>query len=88
MNLISICFISFFSLIFTRISLFLCGLYYLLNDLVYFIEFEIVSLNSCSVLITLLLDWISLLFISFVLLISSLVIFYRLKYIEIDLNNT
>jgi len=54
--------------------------------LVYFIEWEILIIFSCSFIIVLLLDWISLLFISFVLLISSLVIIYRKNYIEIDKN--
>jgi NADH-ubiquinone oxidoreductase chain 5 len=55
-------------------------------DLVYFIEWEIISLNSISVVITFLFDWISLIFISFVLLISSLVIFYRNEYMQEDYN--
>lgn len=49
-----------------------------------FIEWEILSLNSINVVITLLLDWISLIFIGFVLFISSIVIFYRNNYIEGD----
>jgi NADH-ubiquinone oxidoreductase chain 5 len=55
-------------------------------DLVYFIEWEIISLNSISVVITFLFDWLSLIFISFVLLISSLVIFYRNEYMQEDYN--
>lgn len=43
-------------------------------------------MNSVRIVITFLFDWISLLFISFVLLISSLVIFYRKEYIKRDLN--
>ena len=55
-------------------------------DFTLFIEWEILSLNSSSVVIRILLDWISLFFISFVLFISSIVIFYRDQYIEGDLN--
>lgn len=44
------------------------------------------SLNSISIVITFLFDWIRLLFISFVLIISSLVIFYRTEYISGDYN--
>jgi len=83
--IISICFISFIFLISVRIRIFLSSLYFLINDLVYFIEWEIVSLNSNIIVITFLFDWISLLFMSFVLLISSLVIFYRKEYILGDI---
>nr|QNV11552.1 NADH dehydrogenase subunit 5 [Dynatosoma fuscicorne] len=86
MNFISICKISFFSLFLISVSLFISSMNFMMNDLVYFIEFEIVSLNSCSVLMTLLLDWMSLLFMSFVLLISSLVIFYSDEYMSEDKN--
>ena len=48
--------------------LFVCGLFFVLNDLVYFVEWEIITLNSSRVVITFLLDWISLIFIGFVFL--------------------
>lgn len=84
--LINYCKISFYFLLSIRISLFLIRLKFLLTDLVYFIEWEVLSLQSISIVITFLFDWISLIFISFVLLISSLVIFYRNQYIEEDYN--
>jgi len=49
-----------------------------------FIEFNILSINSVSILMTVYLDWITLLFISFVLFISSIVIIYRGEYIRGD----
>lgn len=58
----------------------------MLINLVYFIEWEVVSLHSISIVITFLFDWIRLIFISFVLLISSLVIFYSNQYIAEDFN--
>ena len=70
----------------TRITLFFLRVKFLLRELVYFIEWEIVSLISTSIVITFLFDWISLIFISFVLLISSLVIYYRKEYIADDYN--
>lgn len=85
MHIISICFISFIFLFMTRISLFTLRINFIINDFTYFIEWEIVRLNSSIVVITFLFDWISLLFISFVLLISSLVIFYRKEYIHGDI---
>jgi len=55
-------------------------------DLSYFIEWHIISINSCSVVITLILDWISLIFIRFVIFISAIVLFYRGGYISGDIN--
>lgn len=50
----------------------------------FFIEFDIITINRSSIVFTLLFDWISLIFISFVLLISSIVIIYRKEYIAGD----
>lgn len=83
---ISICFIRFIFLILIRLIFFYCRLIFIFFDLVYFIEWELVSVNSSIVVMTFLFDWISFLFISFVLLISSLVIFYRKDYILGDEN--
>lgn len=52
--------------------------------MIYFLEWEVLSLHSISILITFLFDWIRLLFISFVLLISRLVILYRKEYMSED----
>lgn len=85
-NLVNYCKNRFYILISIRFTLFIFRLKFLLNDLIYFIEWEIVSLHSLSIVITFLFDWIRLIFISFVLLISSLVIFYRDQYIREDFN--
>lgn len=66
--------------------MFFLGLNFICIDTVILLEFELVSFNSLGFFITILLDWISLLFISFVLYISSIVIFYREGYIRGDLN--
>lgn len=83
---ISICFIRFIFLFIIRLTLFIFRVKFLFFRTVYFIEWELITLNSSSISITLLLDWISLLFISFVLLISSLVIYYRKEYMAEDKN--
>lgn len=57
-----------------------------MNDLIIFFEWEIISFNSIRIVISILLDWISLLFIIFVLIISSSVIFYRKSYMKSELN--
>nr|YP_009995266.1 NADH dehydrogenase subunit 5 [Ochthebius remotus]QNP09656.1 NADH dehydrogenase subunit 5 [Ochthebius remotus] len=71
----------FFSLIFFFFSLNL-----MILDYSVMLEFELMSLNSCSILMTILLDWMSLLFMSFVLFISSMVVFYSQEYMFGDIN--
>nr|AVN67782.1 NADH dehydrogenase subunit 5 [Periplaneta brunnea] len=69
-------------------SLFLIyvGFYFIMNDIIYFIEWEIISLNSGSIIMTFLFDWMSLMFLGFVFFISSLVILYSDDYMAGDLN--
>nr|YP_009945207.1 NADH dehydrogenase subunit 5 [Hierodula longa]QOE17707.1 NADH dehydrogenase subunit 5 [Hierodula longa] len=85
MMYLSLCFISFFFLLFFSLISFMFSMFFIMNDLIYFIEWEIVSLNSTSIVMTLLLDWMSLLFMSFVMLISSLVILYSEDYMSSDI---
>nr|UFY98542.1 NADH dehydrogenase subunit 5 [Piophila megastigmata]UFY98555.1 NADH dehydrogenase subunit 5 [Piophila megastigmata] len=86
MKYLSICSISFIILISFSLSFFNMAVWYLLNDLCYFIEWEVVSLNSMSIVMTFLFDWMSLLFMSFVLMIASLVIYYSSEYMSSDVN--
>nr|ARH54936.1 NADH dehydrogenase subunit 5 [Cis micans] len=78
------------SLIFSFFSFtsFFVGLYFLLNKFIYFLEFDLLELNSSTIVMTFYFDWKSLIFISFVFFISSMVIFYSSEYmgdtIEID----
>nr|URX54182.1 NADH dehydrogenase subunit 5 [Neotermes sp. 5 AB-2022a] len=83
---LSICFISFIFLLISGVLLFFAGFYFVLNDLIYFIEWDIITLNSGSVVMTFLLDWMSLSFMGFVFFISSLVILYSEDYMHGDLN--
>lgn len=66
--------------------MFIIIIYFIRSSLVVFLEWEIISLNSLRIKISILLDWISLLFIIFVLLISSVVIYYRKRYIRSEIN--
>nr|AWB99181.1 NADH dehydrogenase subunit 5 [Anopheles eiseni geometricus] len=84
--LINYCKISFYFLMSISLLLFFISLKFLLKDLVYFIEWEVLSLQSMSIVMTFLFDWMSLMFMSFVLLISSLVIFYSNQYMGEDYN--
>uniref|UniRef100_UPI0030030EC2 NADH dehydrogenase subunit 5 n=1 Tax=Phyllothelys werneri TaxID=1661847 RepID=UPI0030030EC2 len=82
---LSLCLISFFLLMLFSLLSFMFSMYFIMNNLIYFIEWEIISLNSSSIVMTLLLDWMSLLFMSFVMLISSLVILYSEDYMKGDI---
>nr|QOE17384.1 NADH dehydrogenase subunit 5 [Chelipoda sp. YD3012] len=80
------CLISFISLIMISLSLFMMSMKFLLLNFVMFIEWEVMTLNSMSIVMTFLFDWMSLMFMSFVLLISSLVILYSMEYMSNDIN--
>nr|UBI44046.1 NADH dehydrogenase subunit 5 [Leptomithrax sp. QNL-2021] len=58
----------------------------LMNLKVYIIEWEFFSLNSCNMTFTLVFDWVSLMFISFVFLISGSVMYYSGSYMLSDKN--
>nr|UJG45404.1 NADH dehydrogenase subunit 5 [Rhithrogena germanica] len=83
---LSICLISFVFLIGTSMTLFTLGVLALVKEMTIFIEWEVVSLQSSSIVMTFLFDWMSLIFMSFVLLISSLVIYYSEEYMSGDYN--
>nr|AIW06403.1 NADH dehydrogenase subunit 5 [Syrphidae sp. MT-2014] len=80
------CLINFIMLFFTSIVLFIYSLFFIMNEYVLFLEWEVVSLNSMSIVMTFLFDWMSLMFMSFVLLISSMVIYYSKEYMSGDEN--
>nr|AIW64899.1 NADH dehydrogenase subunit 5 [Ictinogomphus sp. MT-2014] len=82
---LNICYISFiFLFIFSLISTFL-GVYFCFGSLCYFVEWEVVNINSMNIVMTFLFDWMSLLFMGFVLFISSMVVFYSNNYMEGDI---
>nr|BAN60014.1 NADH dehydrogenase subunit 5 [Chionoecetes japonicus pacificus] len=62
------------------------GVSKLMKNMSNVVEWEIMMLNSCSMTFTLVLDWVSLLFMSFVLLISSSVLYYSGSYMSNDKN--
>nr|AVN67450.1 NADH dehydrogenase subunit 5 [Gyna caffrorum] len=77
---------SFVFLLISSVMFFFMGIYFVLMDLVYFIEWEIVIINSSSIVMTFLFDWMSLMFVGFVFYISSLVILYSDDYMHGDFN--
>nr|QYC35774.1 NADH dehydrogenase subunit 5 [Vibidia duodecimguttata] len=82
----SIFLIYFMLLIFMFFNMFLYSLYLLLSEKMYFIELNLISLSSLNVEFLILMDWMSSLFMAFVLLISSMVIYYSKSYMFNDKN--
>nr|ALO76158.1 NADH deshydrogenase subunit 5 [Anobiinae sp. GENSP01] len=75
------CFVYFY-----KSSFFLMSLYFIYFDYCLILEFSLINMNSSNVSGIVLLDWMSSLFMSFVLIISSMVIFYSDDYMFGDLN--
>nr|YP_009712012.1 NADH dehydrogenase subunit 5 [Gastrophysa polygoni]QGA74022.1 NADH dehydrogenase subunit 5 [Gastrophysa polygoni] len=65
---------------------FINSLYFLSYDFSLLIEFNLFMLNSSKIVMVVLLDMMSLLFMSFVFFISSMVIYYSKEYMHSDLN--
>nr|YP_010954713.1 NADH dehydrogenase subunit 5 [Dorcus linwenhsini]WMW30098.1 NADH dehydrogenase subunit 5 [Dorcus linwenhsini] len=81
----SVCLV--YCVVFLALSMlsFFSSLNFMSLDSMIILEIEMVSINSSSVVMSILLDWMSLLFASFVLFISSMVIFYSHEYMGGDL---
>nr|YP_006459999.1 NADH dehydrogenase subunit 5 [Melitaea cinxia]ACT88828.1 NADH dehydrogenase subunit 5 [Melitaea cinxia] len=86
MNKYSFCFISFFFLFFFMLINFFMMIYFIMSNLFVVLEWEIISFNSFNIVMSILLDWMSLLFMMFVCLISSSVIYYSKSYMSSELN--
>nr|YP_010465716.1 NADH dehydrogenase subunit 5 [Vietnamella sinensis]UUL99601.1 NADH dehydrogenase subunit 5 [Vietnamella sinensis]UUL99627.1 NADH dehydrogenase subunit 5 [Vietnamella sinensis] len=86
LNKMCICKVSFIFLMLVSLTCFYEGLKFLLVNKVIFIEWEVVNFQSSNVVMTVLLDWMSLLFMGLVLFISSLVIYYSEEYMSGDYN--
>nr|YP_010133440.1 NADH dehydrogenase subunit 5 [Lethocerus indicus]AJG02892.1 NADH dehydrogenase subunit 5 [Lethocerus indicus] len=76
----------------SSLVLFFLGSYFFLfflflfkDDCSLFMDWEFLSINSCSMSMVILLDWMSTIFISFVFFISSMVIYYSGSYMGSDL---
>nr|YP_009742228.1 NADH dehydrogenase subunit 5 [Minois dryas]QID90311.1 NADH dehydrogenase subunit 5 [Minois dryas] len=86
MNNYCLCLISFFFLFFFMLINFFMSIYFIMNEMVMFLEWEIISFNSMNLVMSILLDPISLVFMMFVFLISSSVILYSKSYMGSELN--
>nr|YP_010372452.1 NADH dehydrogenase subunit 5 [Parantica melaneus]UPA56406.1 NADH dehydrogenase subunit 5 [Parantica melaneus] len=86
MQKFSICFISFFFFFFNMLIIFFFVIYFISGNLTLMIEWELISFNSMNIVMSILLDWMSLLFMMFVLMISSSVIYYSKSYMSSEVN--
>nr|ARH54735.1 NADH dehydrogenase subunit 5 [Trigonopterus sp. 2 AH-2016] len=64
------------------VTLYILGMWFMYWNFEVFVEFDILTFNSLSVELAVMLDWISLMFTSFVFLISSLIVMYSMEYME------
>nr|QTH79115.1 NADH dehydrogenase subunit 5 [Empria sp.] len=81
----NMCLIMMIFLLISSIIYFFMGFYFLLYNLNYFIELNLFNLNSSTIVMTIFLDWMSFLFLSIVMFISSFVIYYSNSYMEGDM---
>ncbi|YP_002889390.1 NADH dehydrogenase subunit 5 (mitochondrion) [Cephus cinctus] len=77
--------VSFF-FFFIGMVMFFVSLFFLMNKYIYMLEWNIISLNSVDIYMLFMFDWMSLLFMSFVLFISSMVLIYSFDYMKEDLS--
>nr|QHW07035.1 NADH dehydrogenase subunit 5 [Choreutis emplecta] len=82
----SICLKSFIFLFMFSMTNFIMLIYFLMNNLIIFLEWELISFNSMNIVMSILLDWMSLVFMMFVSLISSVVIYYSKSYMSSEMN--
>uniref|UniRef100_A0AAU7LKP8 NADH-ubiquinone oxidoreductase chain 5 n=1 Tax=Syrbatus sp. 2 RRMO-2024a TaxID=3154168 RepID=A0AAU7LKP8_9COLE len=78
--------VMFFLLMMVSLILMFISLGFLIFEKVIIIEFILFKLNSSMIIYMIMLDWVSLLFVSFILFISFLVILYSKEYIKMELN--
>nr|YP_010444621.1 NADH dehydrogenase subunit 5 [Haplodiplatys aotouensis]UTI38884.1 NADH dehydrogenase subunit 5 [Haplodiplatys aotouensis]UTI38897.1 NADH dehydrogenase subunit 5 [Haplodiplatys aotouensis] len=84
MNYVKITYMSAIPLMILSFILFSMSTHFILNDYEIFMEWEITSLNSSSIMMVLYLDWIALMFASTVLIISSMILMYSQGYMSHD----
>nr|AML25699.1 NADH dehydrogenase subunit 5 [Staphylinidae sp. BMNH 1274190] len=84
--MISICLMYFGLLLIASMIMFMFSLYFLILDYMVLLELELLMINSKVICMTFLFDWMTFLFMSFVMFISSMVIIYSKDYMSSDLN--
>nr|YP_008815290.1 NADH dehydrogenase subunit 5 [Oncocephalus breviscutum]AGO28007.1 NADH dehydrogenase subunit 5 [Oncocephalus breviscutum] len=87
LNSVSIYIIGSFFIGFLGLMLFCFGFWFLISDYVLFLDWEFLSFNSCTMTMTFLFDYISLIFVGCVFIISSMVIYYSESYMFGDVSS-
>nr|YP_009567878.1 NADH dehydrogenase subunit 5 [Sitona obsoletus]QBF03827.1 NADH dehydrogenase subunit 5 [Sitona obsoletus] len=82
--MLSICKIYFMLFLYLSINLFIMALYFILLNMEVFIEYNLLSFNSLSMVMIVFIDWMTLFFMSFVLFIAALVTKYSEDYMGLD----
>nr|ATD53057.1 NADH dehydrogenase subunit 5 [Clovia sp. EMHAU-2015-Zz052918] len=77
--------ISLYLLIISIIT-FILSIYMIMFNYTIMIEWMLMNLNASSMMMSILMDWMSLMFMSLVTMISSMVMFYSIEYMKDDLN--
>nr|ALO76956.1 NADH deshydrogenase subunit 5 [Fleutiauxia armata] len=80
-----ICFVFFMVFLIFSVVLLGSSFYFLIFNLIYILEWVMFTMNSSHIMFVMLLDWMSLMFMSFVLFISAMVIYYSEEYMADDL---
>nr|YP_009937405.1 NADH dehydrogenase subunit 5 [Trigonopterus singkawangensis]QNT26915.1 NADH dehydrogenase subunit 5 [Trigonopterus singkawangensis] len=79
-----LCWLAFVIFLLFSVVLYILGVIFLFKGLELFIELELLSFNSLSVEFAICVDWISLMFSSFVFFISSMIMIYSSVYMSED----
>nr|UPL65875.1 NADH dehydrogenase subunit 5 [Thaumastocoris safordi] len=75
------------SLFMMSLFMFMSGFMMINSGYIIYIDYLMLSLNSCSFVYTILLDWMSMIFMGSVMLISSMVLLYSYSYMSDDCNS-
>nr|AHN95680.1 NADH dehydrogenase subunit 5 [Lygus rugulipennis] len=67
------------------VLMFFLSLYFMLFDYMIFMDWEILTINSFSISMSIIMDYMSFMFMGFVLLISSMVVLYSYSYMYDDM---
>nr|YP_009485637.1 NADH dehydrogenase subunit 5 [Tapeinus singularis]AVZ00772.1 NADH dehydrogenase subunit 5 [Tapeinus singularis] len=86
-NSMSLYLLGSFFLLVSGFFLFVLGIKFLINDYVLFLDWEFLTVNSSCLMMTFLFDWMSLIFVGCVFIISSMVIYYSESYMSSDLDS-
>nr|YP_009937366.1 NADH dehydrogenase subunit 5 [Trigonopterus tanimbarensis]QNT26837.1 NADH dehydrogenase subunit 5 [Trigonopterus tanimbarensis] len=81
-----VCMFFFFFFFVVSLVLYFVSLFFLYNNIVVLLDFSVLILNSISVDCSVVFDWASLMFASFVFFISCLIILYSSEYMKDDMS--